>query len=126
VIIPDVEINMKKHVPIALAAAILAAGISTASAASMGTQASDQLNLTPQQQEMAWNDLYTSFLNQRMPSGSNLTIGAAVPSTIASAPVTAKAAADIPALKPYKFAAVQHKLVIINPNDGKIAEVITR
>jgi hypothetical protein len=40
--------------------------------------------------------------------------------------VTAKAAGDVPALKPYKFAMLQRKLVIINPRDGKIAEVISR
>jgi hypothetical protein len=48
------------------------------------------------------------------------------PSTIVTAPVTARAAGDVPALKPYKFAMVQEKLVIVNPSDGKIVDVITR
>ena len=43
-----------------------------------------------------------------------------------TAPVTAKAASDVPALKPYKFAKEQKKLVIVNPSDQKIADVITR
>ena len=38
----------------------------------------------------------------------------------------AKAASDVPALKPYNFAMLQKKLVIVNPSDHKIAEVITR
>ena len=122
---------MKKQTSIALAAAALLAGISVASAAptnnaTMARPARDALNLTSAQQKMAWNDLYTGALNQKVPTGFTATIGAVVPHSVTSAPVTAKAASDVPALKPYKFAMVQRKLVIINPNDRKIAEVITR
>ena len=49
-----------------------------------------------------------------------------VPNTVTTAPITSKAASDVPALKPYNFAMLQHKLVIVNPADKKIAEVITR
>lgn len=57
------EINMKSQTSVALAAAVLLAGISAASAAPMekgkvASQASDQLNLTPKQQKTAWDDLY--------------------------------------------------------------------
>jgi hypothetical protein len=31
----------------------------------------------------------------------------------------------VPALRPYDFAIVQGKLLIVNPSDRKIAEVIT-
>jgi hypothetical protein len=40
--------------------------------------------------------------------------------------VTTRAANDVPALNPYRFAMMEHKLMIINPSDGKIAEVIAR
>ncbi len=39
--------------------------------------------------------------------------------------VPSKAARDVPALRPYDFAMVQGKLLIVNPSDKKIAEVIT-
>ena len=122
---------MKKQTSIALAAAALLAGISVASAApvnhaTMAPPARDTLNLTSAQQKLAWDNLYTGALNQKAPAGFTATIGAVVPHGVTSAPVTAKAASDVPALKPYKFAMVQRKLVIINPNDRKIAEVITR
>jgi hypothetical protein len=60
----DMEIAMKRHASLALAAAVLPAGISAASAASTQNQtmaplASDTLNLTPAQQKMVWDDLYT-------------------------------------------------------------------
>jgi hypothetical protein len=127
---------MKKRTAIALAAAALLAGISAASAAptegaktpspKMAPLASDTLTLSTAQQKTAWNDLYTGALNQKTPSGFSATIGAIVPHNIVTAPVTAKAANDVPALKPYKFAMVEKKLVIVNPSDGKIADVIAR
>jgi hypothetical protein len=110
------------------AAALLLAGVSAAPRNSGKTapQASDSLTLTNAQQKAAWDDLHTGALNQSPPSGFSATSGAVVPSNIATAPVTAKAASDVPALTPYNFATVQKKLVIINPTDRKIAEVIRR
>jgi hypothetical protein len=125
------EIAMKTPTSIALPAALLLAGVSAASAAPMenGTMAppaSDSLSLTNAQRKAAWDDLYTGALNQSPPSGFNATVGAVIPSSVATAPVTAKAASDVPALRPYQFAMVQKKLVVINPTDHRIAEVITR
>ena len=93
------------------AAAALLTGISVASAvtthnATMARLARDALNLTSAQQKTAWNDLFTGALNQKTPSGFNATIGAVVLYSVTSAPVTAKAASDVPVLKPYKFAMV--------------------
>lgn len=56
---------------------------------------------------------YMPSLNQKPPSGFNAIIGAAVPNSVTTA------------LQPYEFAMVQGKLVIVNPSDKKIAEVIT-
>ncbi len=124
---------MKVQTSSALAAAVLLAGVSAAAAAGMQSsnakmspQASDSLTLTNAQQKTAWNDLYTRSLNQKTPSGFNATVGALVPNSVITAPVTSKAASDVPALKPYNFAMLQKKLVIVNPTDKKIAEVITR
>jgi hypothetical protein len=137
----SMEIAMNKRTAIALAAAALLAGVSAASAAPMAgakTESAkthsaamapaphDTLALTSAQRKAAWNDLYTGALNQKTPSGFNAAVGVTVPSNIVTAPVPAKAAAAVPALKPYKFAMVQKKLVIVNPNDGKIADVIAR
>jgi hypothetical protein len=92
----------------------------------MSPPASDSLSLDGTQQKTAWNDLYVKSLNQTAPSGFNAVTGAVVPNGVKTAPVTAKAAGDVPALKPYAFAMLQNKLLIVNPTDKKIAEVITR
>jgi Protein of unknown function (DUF1236) len=131
---------MKARTTIALAAAALLAGISAASAAppengkmapppastKMAPPASDTLTLTSAQRKKAWDDLYTGMLNQKTPSGFTATVGSALPSNVVTAPVTARAAGDVPVLKPYKFATVQKKLVIVNPSDRKIVDIITR
>lgn len=122
---------MKKRTSMALAAALLLAGASAASAATMqssGANASPHDTLSPSstQQQTAWKDLYVGLLNQATPSGFHAVVGTVVPNGVATAPMTGKAASDVPALKPYKFAMLQKKLLIINPTDKKIAEVITR
>ena len=127
---------MKTQTSIALAAAALLAGVSVASAAptagakmegaKMAPQAHDTLALSKAQRKEAWKDLYTGALNQKAPSKFQAKVGAVVPSSVTTASVTTKAASDVPALKPYHFAMLQKKLVIVNPADRKIAEVITR
>jgi hypothetical protein len=127
---------LKTKTSIALAAAALLAGVSVAgiSAASaaplqgakMAPQSSDTLTLNQAQRRKAWNDLYTGALNQKTPPGFSATVGAVVPNSVTTASMTTKAASDVPALKPYHFAMLQKKLVIVNPTDRKIADVITR
>jgi hypothetical protein len=118
---------MKKQTSIAVAVAMLLAGVTAASAATMSNpaKASDMLNLTSTQQKTAWQDLTTPMLSQNAPSGFSAIVGATVPKSVTTAPVPPKAASDVPALKPYDFAMVQKKLVIVNPSDHKIAEVIS-
>ena len=119
---------MKKRTSLALAAAVLLSGITAASAATMSNpaKAGDTLSLSSAQRKTAWNDLYVSWLTQKTPSGFSAVIGAVVPNSVTTAPVPSKAAHAVPLLKPYDFAQLQKKLVIVNPSDKKIVEVITR
>jgi Protein of unknown function (DUF1236) len=136
------EITMNKKALIALATGLLLAGATAASAAgtqssssstaapkssassTMSRSASDMLSLTGTQQKSAWKDLGKSS-SQSAPSGFRPMVGAVVPSAIKIEAVPSKAATDVPQLKPYDFAVVQGKLLIVNPADKKIAEVIT-
>jgi Protein of unknown function (DUF1236) len=123
---------MKTQTSIALAAAVLLSGVTAAAAAGMSSShstmakpANDTLNLTSTQRETAWNDLRSGAAKQKAPSGFEATVGSVVPSTLKIEPVPSKAASAVPALRPYDFAIVQGKLLIVNPSDRKIAEVIT-
>jgi hypothetical protein len=92
--------------------------------ANAAAQSGDTLSLSDAQRKTALQDLYMDSLNQDTPPGFDAVVGAKVPNTVVIAPVTAQAGSDVPALKPYSFAMVQKKLVIVNPSDRKIASVI--
>jgi Protein of unknown function (DUF1236) len=94
--------------------------------ANAAAQSGDALTLSEAQRKMAWQDLYMDSLNQNTPPGFDAVVGTTVPNTIVIAPVTAQAGSDVPALKPYSFAMVQKKLVIVNPGNRKIANVIAQ
>jgi hypothetical protein len=116
---------MDKRSLFTLAAAVLIASVSAAAAApGMGSQPGDKLELSKSQQQTAWNDLYMGSLNQETSSSFNALGGASMPRSVVTAPVTPNAAKDVQALRPYSFAMVQRKLVIVNPTDHKIAAVI--
>jgi hypothetical protein len=111
---------------------LLVAGVSAASAAgmsqpnsTMAQPASDTLTLTSAQQKTVWNDLHGQATEQKAPSGFNATVGAIVPSTLKTEPVPSKAATSVPALKSFNFAMVDGKLLIVNPSDKKIVDVIS-
>ncbi len=116
---------MRKQTPIALAAALLLAGVTAASAAGMAqSTASDSLTLTNAQQKTAWKTLHIRN-KQSAPSSVLAASGTAVPSTLKIKPVPGKTASAVPKLRPYAFAMVKGKLLIVNPSDRTIADAIT-
>jgi hypothetical protein len=118
---------MNRQLVIALASVALLAGVTASSAAlfSPGAPpAEDSLTLPAAQQKAAWNDLDTE-LPSNAPSSFQPTTSSAVPSTVAVRAIPPKIAADLPALQPYDYAKVGNKLLIVNPHDMMIAEIIT-
>ena len=82
---------MKRQASFALAAAVLLAGVSVASAAGMQawstsakmfSAAADSLSLKRIQQKVAWAELRSHAMNQKAPSGFNATAGSLVPNSI--------------------------------------------
>jgi hypothetical protein len=51
--------------------------------------------------------------------------GSKVPNTLKISAVPNKVARDVSQLRPYDFAKVQGKLLIVNPHDRMIAQIIT-
>jgi hypothetical protein len=89
-------------------------------------QASDILSLTAKQRKAAWKDINT-VVKENKPAGFTATVGAAVPRSLSTYPVPVTAATKVPKLRPYQYAMLTNdKLLIINPNDKKVADVISR
>jgi Protein of unknown function (DUF1236) len=69
--------------------------------------------------------MHSQAAGQKAPSGFGAAVCSILPSTIKLEPVPSKAASAVPALKGYTFAIVNGKLLILNPPDKKIIDVVT-
>ena len=86
---------------------------------------SDTVILSAAQRKTLWNDLSKQATNQTA-AGFDATTGTFVPKTVKIKPIPGKLTADIPSLRPYDFAMVDHKLVIVDPTNKVIADVVTK
>ena len=80
--------------------------------------------LRQQDQKTAWNDL-NSAKASNAPASFQPATSSAIPSTLTVHAIPAKTASAVPTLRPYDYAKVNGKLLIVNPHDMMIAEVIT-
>ncbi|UFX44117.1 DUF1236 domain-containing protein [Bradyrhizobium sp. 41S5] len=125
---------MKNTIPLAVAALLALSGVSAAAArdtmsshaGSKMSGASDTLQLTDAQQKSIWNDVSRHASNQTAPTGFDATVGTAVPSAVSTYPLPRQARRDVPAVRPYRYAMMQDKLLIVNPSDHKIADVVSK
>jgi len=62
--------------------------------------------------------------NSNAPSSFQPSTSSALPSTVTVHAIPAKTARAVPALRPYDYAKLNGKLLIVNPHDMMIAEVI--
>jgi hypothetical protein len=128
-----------KSTRLALVAIALLSGISAAAAAgnmsqpkTTGSASSmskpmDKLSLNAQQQKTAWQDISSQATKEKAPSGFTASVGAALPNGLSTHPVPVSTANKVPALQQYQYALLDsNKLLIVNPNDKKIAEVISQ
>ncbi len=122
---------MKSQTTLALAAAVLLAGVTVslvpASAALFSAstpKAADSLTLSRQDQKTAWTDL-SGAKTSSAPASFQPTTSSAIPSTLTVHAIPEKAASAVPALRAYDYAKVNGKLLIVNPHDMMIAEVIS-
>jgi Protein of unknown function (DUF1236) len=113
---------MRKQTAFLSAAALLLCSIATASAAT-AMHGTDTVILSAAQRKAVWNDLSKQATNQSA-SGFDATIGTFLPKTVKISPMPSKTATDVPSLRPYGYAMVGHKLVIVDPSNKVIADVL--
>lgn len=105
----------------AIVVALLAGGTSLAMAQD---GASDTVSLSAAQRSAVWKDLSKQAINQNA-AGFDAAIGTFMPDIVEIEPIPSEVAADNPSLTPYYFAMVDHKLVIVDPSNRVIADVLT-
>jgi hypothetical protein len=86
---------------------------------------SDTVILSAAQRRAIWNDLSKQATNQNA-AGFNAEIGTFVPNTVKIEPMPSKVTANNPSLQPYDFAMVNHKLVIVDPSNKVIADILSK
>lgn len=84
------------------------------------------LSLTPAQRQRVWNDISRHGVIQIAPSNFTASIGATLPANIIPHMLPAEAPAHVPSLKPYDYALLRNKLLIVDPENKKIVQVIDR
>ena len=115
---------MRKQTAFLSAAALLLCSVATASAAT-AMHGTDTVILSAAQRSAVWSDLSKQATNQNA-AGFNATIGTFMPSTVKIESIPNKVTANNPSLRPYDFAMVDHKLVIVDPFNKVIADVLTK
>lgn len=125
---------MKRHLIViaATAALISAAGaadrqaIQKASSPPGESMTDSSLSLTAAQRQRVWNDISRHGVIQIAPSNFTASVGATLPANIIPHMLPAEAPAHVPSLKPYDYALLRNKLLIVDPENKKIVQVIDR
>ena len=84
------------------------------------------LSLTRAQQRLALKDIDRSGTTEIQPANFTPAVGAAVPNNLALKPVPTDLGRQVATLKPYDYALLKHDLLIVNPTDKKVVDVINR
>ncbi len=101
--------------------------MSQSKSAASAKMANDRLTLSSSQRKDAWQDINKLAAKETAPANFTAKVGAKLPSSLTAHPIPVTTANKVPALRPYQYAMLKgNKLLIVNPNDKTVAEVITR
>jgi hypothetical protein len=87
--------------------------------------ASDDFVLTGAQEQLLWQRIARNATGTTAPSGLIAAVGATLPASVALHALPATVTRQVPAVRPYKYAMLGKALLIINPTDRIIVDVIT-
>jgi hypothetical protein len=110
----------------AAAFTLLLASVSFVAAAESGSMASnDRLNLTGTQEHTIVQSINKQNVKKEVaPSGFKAAVGQALPTSIPLHSLPSDATSQVPAVKSYDYAMLQGQLLIVNPKDRKIVDII--
>lgn len=108
---------------IATALVLASAGMAAAAGAAAPAP-KDQLSLTSAQEHSIVQSVNKNAKKETAPAGFKAAVGQTVPTSIALHSFPSDATSQVPAVKPYDYAMLQDQLLIVNPQDKKIVDVI--
>ena len=110
-----------------VAALLLLCSGGLAAAVDAHFQASDDFVLTGAQEDLIWQRMggHTPNDDDSAPCGCKPWMFSEVPSSVRLHTLPAAVTARIPMLKPYKYATLGQRLLIVNPNDRKVVDIIS-
>jgi hypothetical protein len=100
-------------------------GVAAAAETRSPFRASDDFALTGSQESLIWRAVSRAEDKGASKSGFNASLYTAVPSSIVLHNLPPKLTRQIPMLGPYKYATLGDALLIVNPADRKIVDIIT-
>ena len=104
---------------------ILAAGIAAATAQTSGvTEPSMALQLTPQQRTEIYQAVGNNKLRTPPPPDLPVTVGAQIPPVTELYALPESVTAEVPSAKFYRYTIAQNRVVIVDPTNLKVVDVI--
>ena len=119
---------MQSHCRYAVAVLLLLCSCGVAAAETRSPfRASDDFALTGAQESLIWHIVdRQGTKGATAPSGFEPSIYAAVPSSIVLRTLPAAVTGQVPMVRPYKYITLGKTLLIVNPSDRKIVDIISR
>lgn len=90
------------------------------------SQASDSIKLSSAQEKTIWQDVNKQQYNAKAPSGFTAKVGEKLPNTVMLHPLPTSVTNNIATMRPYEYAMLDQRVLIVNPQDKKVVDVITK
>jgi hypothetical protein len=82
------------------------------------------LQLSAAQKTAIFQSVTKDKVKSPPPANLQVSVGAQIPASIELYPLPANVVADVPAAKPFKYTVSQNQVVIVDPTNMKVVEVI--
>jgi Protein of unknown function (DUF1236) len=118
---------MNSHLRCGFASILLLCSNGVAAAQGSAFLPSDILALTGAEEHLIWESVVAdNSAPMRAPSGFLAMLDAAVPGSLKLHPFPASVVERMPELRGYEYTMVDNELLIVNPIDSKIVDIITQ
>lgn len=117
---------MASHLRRGTVALAFLASVGAASAVGAGwLKVSDRLYLTSAQEHVLWQTIGKQNASIKAPPGFIAFVGAVVPGSVTLHAMPSNAVSRIPTAEPFRYTILDKQLLIVNPENRKVVDIIT-